>query len=80
VTHFYDPMLMKVCAWGASRREALARLDGALADLHIEGVGHNIAYLRSILAHEGFAAEHVYTRFLTDHHQALLTAAPVPHA
>jgi 3-methylcrotonyl-CoA carboxylase alpha subunit len=79
VTHFYDPMLMKVCAWGASRREALERLDGALADLHIEGVGHNIAYLRSVLAHEGFVAGNVYTRFLTDHHQVLIAASPVPH-
>ena len=79
VTHFYDPLLMKVCAWGASRREAIDRLDGALADVHIQGVGHNIAYLRSVLSHEGFAAGHVYTRFLTDHHQALLAAAVAPH-
>jgi len=79
VTHFYDPMLMKVCAWGTSRREAIERLGDALADVNIEGVGHNIAYLRSILAHEGFAAGHVYTRFLTDHHQALLAASTVSH-
>ena len=79
VTHFYDPLLMKVCAWGASRREAIRRLDDALAETRIEGVGHNIAYLRSVLAHEGFAAGSVYTRFLTDHHQALLAAAAVPH-
>ncbi len=80
VTHYYDPLLMKVCAWGASRREAIERLDGALAEVHIDGVGHNIAYLRSVLAHEGFAAGRVYTRFLADHHQALLAAAPAPHA
>ncbi len=48
-------------------------------DTDCGGVVHNIAYLRSVLAHEGFAAGSVYTRFLADHHQALLAAAAVPH-
>lgn len=46
----YDPMLAKVVAWGSSRDEALARLDGALARTTILGVRTNIAYLRQILA------------------------------
>ncbi|WP_456823713.1 ATP-binding protein [Cellulomonas sp. P5_E12] len=46
----YDPMLAKVVAWGSTRDEALARLDGALARTTILGVRTNIAYLRQILA------------------------------
>ncbi|MFO7690104.1 MAG: biotin carboxylase N-terminal domain-containing protein [Cryobacterium sp.] len=48
-TH-YDPMLAKVIAWGATRPEALARLDAALAATVLLGVPHNIEYLRLLLA------------------------------
>jgi acetyl-CoA/propionyl-CoA carboxylase biotin carboxyl carrier protein len=45
----FDPMLAKVIAWGADRREAIARLDRALDDLVIAGVTTNIAFLRRLL-------------------------------
>ncbi|MCP2031915.1 acetyl-CoA/propionyl-CoA carboxylase biotin carboxyl carrier protein [Okibacterium sp. HSC-33S16] len=46
----YDPMLAKVIAWGATRAEALGRLDRALAETTIFGVRTNIEYLRLLLA------------------------------
>jgi acetyl-CoA/propionyl-CoA carboxylase biotin carboxyl carrier protein len=48
----YDPMLAKVIAWGPDRATALHRLDLALADTALLGVGTNIAFLRSLLADE----------------------------
>ncbi|WP_434618629.1 acetyl/propionyl/methylcrotonyl-CoA carboxylase subunit alpha [Arthrobacter sp. A5] len=46
----YDPMLAKVIAWGADRGQALARLDRALADTTVLGLGTNIEYLRLLVA------------------------------
>jgi acetyl-CoA/propionyl-CoA carboxylase biotin carboxyl carrier protein len=48
----YDPMLAKVIAWGPDRAAALHRLDLALADTALLGVGTNIAFLRGLLADE----------------------------
>ena len=50
VTSLYDPMLMKVIAHGADREEALARLDRALANTVVAGVGVNIDFCRYLLA------------------------------
>ena len=46
----YDPMLAKVIAWGRDRAEALRRLDRALGDTVLLGVGTNVGFLRALLA------------------------------
>ena len=46
----YDPMLAKAIGFGATRAEALDRLDALLADTVILGVDTNIDELRSVLA------------------------------
>ena len=50
VSSSYDPMLAKVIAWGADREQALQRLDTALEQTVILGIGTNIEYLRLLLA------------------------------
>ncbi|MGH3278039.1 MAG: biotin carboxylase N-terminal domain-containing protein [Trebonia sp.] len=50
VTSDYDPMLAKVAAWGPDRATALRRLDAALADTVVLGVGTNVGFLRGLLA------------------------------
>ena len=50
VTPYYDPLLAKVIAHGASREEAFARLDDALARTAVLGVRTNVGYVRAILA------------------------------
>ena len=46
----YDPMLSKVVAHGTDRDEALRRLDAALADTVLLGLGTNVGFLRALLA------------------------------
>ena len=46
----YDPMLAKVIAHGPDRDTALRRLDAALAQTSILGLGTNVAFLRGLLA------------------------------
>ena len=46
----YDPLLAKVIAHGGDRDTALRRLDTALAQTTILGLGTNVAFLRALLA------------------------------
>ncbi len=66
VTVFYDSMLAKIIAHAPTRREAIARLDGALAGARIEGVATNVPLLRAILADAAFGAGETTTAFLGD--------------
>jgi len=54
VTPHYDPMLAKVIAYGATRAEAILRLDRALAETVVLGVRTNVAFLRTLLADDAF--------------------------
>jgi urea carboxylase len=65
VSSFYDPMLAKVITHGASREQALAKLEQALATTRLYGIETNLDYLRGILAHETFRHGQQYTKFLS---------------
>ncbi len=67
VTPFYDPMIMKIVAHGADRKQALARLDTALAALDIAGIDTNRDFLRRLIAHPEAVAGRAYTRFIEEH-------------
>jgi acetyl/propionyl-CoA carboxylase alpha subunit len=54
MTPYYDPMIAKVIAWGENRTAAIASLDGALASTTIAPCTTNLAFLRKLLADEGF--------------------------
>jgi acetyl/propionyl-CoA carboxylase alpha subunit len=64
VTPYYDSLLMKVIAHGASRPEAVARMAGALDALVLEGPATNVALLRAIMADDAFRAGAVHTGWL----------------
>jgi urea carboxylase len=49
VPPYYDPMLAKVIAHGATREQALSRLSAALDATRIGGVETNLGYLRALL-------------------------------
>ena len=49
VTPHYDPMLAKIIARGTDRAAALARLDAALAEIHVAGIVTNAGFLRRLL-------------------------------
>jgi acetyl/propionyl-CoA carboxylase alpha subunit len=52
----YDPLLAKVIAHGATREEALARLDRALSEMRVDGVVTNLAFLRWLVRTPAFRA------------------------
>jgi acetyl-CoA carboxylase biotin carboxylase subunit/3-methylcrotonyl-CoA carboxylase alpha subunit len=63
VTPFYDPMIAKVAAWGATRDAAIAELDRALAGTTIAPCTTNLTFLREVLAAPEFRAGAYDTRF-----------------
>jgi acetyl-CoA carboxylase carboxyltransferase component/biotin carboxyl carrier protein len=81
----YDSLLAKIVAHAPSGSfaDAVARARRALAELRIEGVPTNVAFLRALLAHPEVAAGSMHTRFV-DEHVAELAAhfapGPVPVA
>jgi acetyl-CoA carboxylase biotin carboxylase subunit len=64
VPPFYDSLMGKVIAHGATRAEALARLRQALDETRIVGVSTNLAFHRRVLADVEFAAGGVDTAYL----------------
>ncbi|MDE4174712.1 acetyl-CoA carboxylase biotin carboxylase subunit [Phaeobacter sp. PT47_59] len=67
VSPYYDPMLAKLIAHGATRDEALERLIGALKDLALFGPASNRDFLLQVLSHPEFAAGKATTGFIADH-------------
>ena len=61
---FYDPLIAKMCAHGADRAEAIARLGDALDGFAIRGPSHNVAFLTAIMNHRRFKAGALSTDFI----------------
>ena len=74
VSTFYDPMLAKVVAHAPTRREACARLAGALAAMRLYGPDTNRDFLVRILRHPDFLAGATDIDFI-DRHPELFDAA-----
>jgi len=55
ISPFYDSMVAKLIVHGATRDEALARLDAALAQTHIVGLATNVQFLRHVVQSRSFA-------------------------
>jgi acetyl-CoA/propionyl-CoA carboxylase biotin carboxyl carrier protein len=66
VTTAFDPMLMKVIAFGRDRAQALERLDAALAGLVLLGVDTNADFLRRLLARPEVVADEGTTTLLEE--------------
>ncbi|HTK30985.1 MAG TPA: acetyl-CoA carboxylase biotin carboxylase subunit [Candidatus Saccharimonadaceae bacterium] len=64
---FYDSLLSKLVVWGEDREHARRRMLRALGEFVLEGLHHNVAFHRWLVAHEAFAAGNLSTRFLDEH-------------
>ncbi|GAA1744687.1 biotin carboxylase N-terminal domain-containing protein [Aeromicrobium alkaliterrae] len=66
VSHFYDPMIAKVVAFGDDRHQAIRKLDDALRRTRLHGLVTNRDLLRGVLADEEFVAGRVHTALLPE--------------
>jgi len=67
VTPYYDPILAKLISYGATRQEALRRMQTLLRDYTILGVTTNRQFLLDVLTSAAFAAGATDTAFLERH-------------
>jgi len=80
ISPHYDSMISKLIVHGENRAQALARMDQALAQLHIVGVANNVAFVRRVLRSPSFTQAQLDTaliereRALLFHQQSLPTS------
>ena len=80
ISPFYDPMLAKVIAYGATREEARRKLLRAVEDCVLLGVNGNQRFLANLLRHPEFAAGNATTAFIAEHFAADPSLSPQPPA
>ena len=61
---YYDSMIAKVIVTGKNREQAIARMQGALQEMIVEGVRTNIPLQRRIMADEAFAQGQLTIHYL----------------
>ncbi|MFV0681369.1 acetyl/propionyl/methylcrotonyl-CoA carboxylase subunit alpha [Ottowia sp.] len=77
ISPFYDSMIAKLIVWGASREEALGKLDAALAAVRIVGVQTNVQFLRRVLATPSFSQARLDTALIEREKASLFDQDPL---
>jgi propionyl-CoA carboxylase alpha chain len=66
ISMFYDPMICKLVTHGSTRDSALDRLRASLDAYVIQGVGHNVSFLRALTDHPRFCRGSITTQFIQE--------------
>ena len=77
ISPFYDSMVAKLIVHGATREEALARMDAALAQTHIVGLATNVQFLRHVVTSNSFASANLDTGLIPREAAALFNQEKV---
>ena len=77
ISPFYDSMVAKLIVHGQTREEALARLDDALAQIHIVGLSTNVQFLRYVVRSPSFAAANLDTALIQREAAVVFKQEPV---
>jgi 3-methylcrotonyl-CoA carboxylase alpha subunit len=64
ISPYYDSMIAKLIVHGATRDEALAKLDKALAQTHIVGLHTNVQFLRHVVQSPSFMQANLDTALI----------------
>lgn len=64
----YDSMISKLCAWGATRREAIERMRRAIYEYVILGVKTTLPLHHAIMNNRQFILGNTHTHFLQEEH------------
>jgi 3-methylcrotonyl-CoA carboxylase alpha subunit len=77
ISPYYDSMVAKLIVHGATRAEALARLDEALAQVHIVGLNTNVQFLRQVVRSRSFTEADLDTALIEREKAVLFHQEPV---
>ncbi|MBM3554850.1 MAG: acetyl/propionyl/methylcrotonyl-CoA carboxylase subunit alpha [Alphaproteobacteria bacterium] len=69
ISMYYDPMIAKLCTHGATRDEAIARMQQALDGVTIRGIAHNVPFLNSVMANDRFREGTISTAFIAQEYK-----------
>ena len=61
---YYDSLIGKVIAWGATRDEAVCRMLRALGEMRVEGVATTIPFHQNLLRDRAFTEGRMHTRYV----------------
>lgn len=64
VSRYYDSMVGKLIVWGATRQEAIARMQRALGEFVISGIATTIPFQLKVLENAFYRRGEVYTNFI----------------
>ncbi len=71
VSPFYDPMIVKIIAKGATRMEAVRRMRRALEELIVEGIETNAEFMHLLTYHPEFIKGTYHTGFWEQNHEMI---------
>ncbi|NBR89500.1 MAG: acetyl/propionyl/methylcrotonyl-CoA carboxylase subunit alpha, partial [Rhodobacteraceae bacterium] len=66
ISMYYDPMIAKLCTWGATRGEAIEAMRLALDTFEVEGIGHNLPFVAAVMDHPRFVSGAMTTAFIAE--------------
>jgi propionyl-CoA carboxylase alpha chain len=78
ISMFYDPMIAKLCTWGADRAAACDAMLDALDATYVGGIGNNINFLAAVVSHPRFRAGNLTTGFIAEEYPEGFTGADLP--
>ena len=66
ISMYYDPMIAKLCTWGADRPAAIEAMRHALDRFEVEGIGHNLPFVAAVMDHPKFVSGDMTTAFIAE--------------
>jgi len=66
ISTFYDPMIAKLCTWAPTRKLAIEAMAEALDAFEVEGVGHNLPFLSTVMQQKRFQDGRLTTGYIAE--------------
>jgi propionyl-CoA carboxylase alpha chain len=79
ISMYYDSMIAKLIAHGATREQAIARMRDALNAFVIRGVASNIAFQAALMQHPRFLSGQFTTHFIAEEYPKGFSAESLVH-
>ncbi len=80
ISPYYDSMIAKLIVHGATRQEALAKMDRALSEVQIVGLATNVQFLRHVVTSDAFAQARLDTALIQREEKILFHQEKLPLA